>query len=276
VKEGPLAKTPSDPRGSELAREAPATPADESALLAKAEAFLNGGSSSRGTEPAREAPAAVVGASVLAKAPEPSPGPGGESLPEPEPPAAPGVDDAGPAAGAVLAGAQPLPSAARSTTCAVLGPFATAPQARELARALQGDGFEVALREGTASTLRDHMVHTPRLQDPQALQALARTLREQGLKDLWVVPNGPQAGTISLGVFGPRGNAERLQVELARRGVHARITPRFVERPEYWLDVRLPADDVVLAGLRHRAVAAGVPASLAPATCPPTLVAARP
>lgn len=264
-----------DARGSELAREAPA---DESALLAKAEAFLNGGSSSRETEPAREPPAAVVEASLLAKAPDPAPGPGATSLPQGEsPPSAPPVaDDAGPAAQAAPAGAKPLASAARSTACAALGPFATAPQARQLARALEGDGLEVALREHTVPTLRDHMVHIPRRQDPQAAQALARTLREQGVKDLWVVPNGPHAGTISLGVFGPRANAERYQLELARRGVHSRVTPRFVERAAYWLDVRLPADQVALGGLRHRAAAAGVPADLAPATCPPTLVAARP
>jgi RND family efflux transporter MFP subunit len=245
---------------------------------------------SAGTDSTPAFAAAAVEASAISGRPSPQPGgapaPGASaplvkaSLPGYEagpavPPASLPATDAEPA-GQPLAAAGGQPETAPATTCAVLGPFLQTGPAQRLQAVLAREGLEVALREGRGSVLRDHMVHTPREEDPEALRALARALREKGVEDLWVVPTGPQARTISLGVVGPRASAERLQRDLARRGVEARVTPRFVERPEYWLDVRLPDDEAILEGLRQRARTARVSADLAAATCPTTRVAARP
>ncbi|GAB6049847.1 hypothetical protein JCM16106_06910 [Hydrogenophilus islandicus] len=96
--------------------------------------------------------------------------------------------------------------------------------AQELAQSVGGVRLAIA-REAAVDAW---WVTTPRQANEKAARALAETLRQQGVNDLFIIRDpGPHQWRISLGIFRTRERAERLVAELRRRGVTAvELLPR--------------------------------------------------
>lgn len=96
--------------------------------------------------------------------------------------------------------------------------------AQELAQSVGGVRLAIA-REAAVDAW---WVTTPRQANEKAARALAETLRQQGVNDLFIIRDpGPHQWRISLGIFRTRERAERLIAELRRRGVTAvELLPR--------------------------------------------------
>jgi len=96
--------------------------------------------------------------------------------------------------------------------------------AQELAQSVGGVRLAI-VREAAVDAW---WVTTPRQANEKAARALAETLRQQGVNDLFIIRDpGPHQWRISLGIFRTRERAERLVAELRRRGVTAvELLPR--------------------------------------------------
>jgi hypothetical protein len=160
-------------------------------------------------------------------------------------PGATASEGAGAAAPGALGGPALL-AALRATGCAELGPMSEAEAVR----------VQVALD----AVVADLSVATQRAEDttswwvylapgPTETSTRIAELRERGVTDTYVMPDGPWKGAISLGLFRQEELAVALQKSIAARGVRGvRVAPRGPSPGRITLRIR-PVGDSVIAEL---------------------------
>lgn len=122
--------------------------------------------------------------------------------------------------------------------CAALGPTKQISDARKLAQKLEARGIDSTLRRELEQRPLGFWVVLPPYKTQKAAIDAVLELRKKGIKDIRRFIEGEQRNGISLGVFSLRENAERRRQEIARKGLQARVEPRFVETAVYWVDYR--------------------------------------
>jgi hypothetical protein len=137
--------------------------------------------------------------------------------------------------------------ALRAVGCVEFGPLRE-PDAVRLLVALDAVGAELAVSAGRADEVTAWMVFVaPRASE---LQTRLEALRERGVRDLYVLPEGSAwRGTVSLGLFRQEELALGLQRTIAARGVrNVRVAPRGPGAGPMTLRAR-PAAEPLLAEL---------------------------
>lgn len=171
----------------------------------------------------------------------------GAGVPAPVPSA--GSADARPGAepptGAVLV------AALRGANCAELGPLAEADAVR-VQVALDAIAADLAFSIQRVEEASSWWVYLP----PGPVETLSRRLaelRERGVTDTYVMPDGPWKGAISLGVFRQEELAVGLQKSIAAKGIKgARVAPRGATPGRVTMQVRPVVEPVAAELVRLR------------------------
>jgi hypothetical protein len=84
-------------------------------------------------------------------------------------------------------------------------------------------------------------VWLPPFADMTTAQARALEIARAGIKDYYVVAQGPEANAIMLGLYGSEENARRRVAELHGKGIEAQVQPPQDAKPQSWVDVEAVA-----------------------------------
>lgn len=133
------------------------------------------------------------------------------------------------AAHAPAAAAAPAPvDIPADAVCASFGPFADAASAEQARQQLRAQAIRVEARQ-VAQAGRGYDVILP-----PADAALPERLKAAGIKDMFVIRDGSDAGGVALGHFGSPDGAQRRVAELQGKGFQPRIRPS--GQATFWLD----------------------------------------
>ena len=147
-----------------------------------------------------------------------------------------------PEVGAVLESVEPSQlTAAVGRSCVTLGPFRSADDADEAEMRYAGEGMQVARRSPLGRIFVGHWVQIRDVPSRQEADRMLDVLREGGLGDAYFVQTEDEGMKISLGVFGVRESAERVELEARSLDLPAEITPRFSEGTIHFVDLGLPS-----------------------------------
>ncbi|MEM7281249.1 MAG: SPOR domain-containing protein [Pseudomonadota bacterium] len=122
------------------------------------------------------------------------------------------------------------------STCWSLGPFTDAKEAESAIVALNDKDVVPIQRESQQDVWVGYWVHLPAFKEYSQAEALGLSLRDKGIRDIYVEPHGELANTVSLGVFKERERAYSRIEELSGLGVNAKLGNRYRLGTVYWLD----------------------------------------
>ncbi|MCW8847929.1 MAG: SPOR domain-containing protein [Sedimenticola sp.] len=131
-----------------------------------------------------------------------------------------------------------LPDKSISAVCGAFGPFDRGAIARELSESLSSQGLDTSLRRESMEKPIGYWVIIPPLENQQAAIKKVSELRASGISDIRRFVKGDQKNGISLGVFSSKANAQVRQQEISKKGHAARVIPRLIVVPSYWVDYR--------------------------------------
>jgi hypothetical protein len=143
-----------------------------------------------------------------------------------------------------------------SPECFRFGPFADAASADAAAAKLRAS-VQKAVPRTTTSGGKGWTVWLPPFADMTSAQAKALEIAGAGIKDYYVVAEGPQANAIMLGLYGSEDNAQRRIAELRARGFEAQVRASQDAKTQSWVDAAT-APGFGVAAAQARIGAAGV------------------
>ena len=108
---------------------------------------------------------------------------------------------------------------------------------------LESRGAEVVeLRREKHREVRSHQVYLPPLEDRAKAVARLREIRAHGVDDVAVIPEGPLANAISLGIFAVEANRNRRVAALERLGYRPLSRGREALVHRFYLESRTAED----------------------------------
>ena len=108
---------------------------------------------------------------------------------------------------------------------------------------LESEGAEVVeLRRVRHPEVTRHQVYLPPLENRAKAADKVREIRARGVRDVAVIPKGPLANGISLGVFRVTGNRDRRVAALERLGYHPLSRDHVAMGHRFQLEVRTAED----------------------------------
>ncbi len=125
------------------------------------------------------------------------------------------------------------PSIPVDAVCASFGPFADAATTEQARQKLRPRAIRVDARQ-VAQAGRGYDVILPAV-DAATGTAMLERLKAAGIKDMFVIRDGVDAGGVALGHFGSQEGAQRRLAELQGKGFQPRIRP--AGQAAFWLDV---------------------------------------
>nr|WP_199041384.1 SPOR domain-containing protein [Dyella sp. ASV24] len=133
--------------------------------------------------------------------------------------------------------APPQPPRPNTYTCMALGPFATQTDMRNARVALTNQAARMRSRQEQTTQTAGWWVYLPGGGSRDKALELGRRLAAANVGDYFVVGQGDQSNTVSLGLFKDPANARRRREQVVAAGFPAQMTERTETVPEYWLDV---------------------------------------
>lgn len=151
------------------------------------------------------------------------------------------VAEAATSVGAVLGTSKPSDLAAVvGRSCVSLGPFKTGADADAALATYQSEGMRASVRTTEGQVFVGHWVQIRNIPDRQTGNQILAKLRDGGLGDAYLVPTDEDGLKISLGLFGERTRAERVELQAKSLDLAADITPRMREATIFFVDIGLP------------------------------------
>ena len=125
-------------------------------------------------------------------------------------------------------------------SCVTLGPFRTSELADDAQSEYASKGMQTDQRMEQGQIFVGHWVQIRGLPDRSAGNQAVEALREGGIPEAYLVTTDDEGLKISLGVFGNRDGAERVDELAQSLGFTSEITARTAEGMYYFVDVALP------------------------------------
>jgi len=151
------------------------------------------------------------------------------------------VAEAAASVGAVLGSGKPSDLAAVvGRSCISIGPFKTNAEAAGALAEYESEGMRASVRTTQGQVFVGHWVQIRNIPDREAGNAILEQLRIGGLGDAYLVPTDDEGLKISLGLFGEKSRAERVELQAKSLDLAADITPRMREATVFFVDVGLP------------------------------------
>jgi cell division protein FtsN len=157
----------------------------------------------------------------------------------PAPAPAPAPEVVAPAPAPVPASEVPPPAPA----CYTLGPFADQEQRTQIRQSLASQLQRVHERDELPEPNRQWVYLGPYASSAAAEEQVT-ALKAKGVEDMFVVKQGANKNTISLGLFKEKTSVTERVKELKALGYEAHVEPRYETQPRYWLDVAVDAAQV--------------------------------
>lgn len=130
-----------------------------------------------------------------------------------------------------------LPRTPSKHGCFEIGPIPTREKAEAYETLLEPNVKEARVVIRAGDVPEGWWVLYPKAATPEASRANRHMLEGKGIYATWLFDKGPLAGSISLGLYKTRGDADRAQEQLAEKGVTATVVPRLVRGEVYWLKI---------------------------------------
>lgn len=130
----------------------------------------------------------------------------------------------------------PAPLSANAR-CLSLGPFETPAALRAAMDRLLPKVERIQFREEAAEALRGYRVYLPPAGSREEALQVARALSDRGVSDYYVITAGPQADTVSLGLFRDLATATQRRDEVAALGYSPVVEPRTEPVSQWWIDL---------------------------------------
>lgn len=124
--------------------------------------------------------------------------------------------------------------------CTSVGPFADLADASQAQAALRTAEFEPRQRLEEGELWVGYWVSVQDLETREDAEMAMKTLSENGITDVYLMPGSDPANILSLGVFSDYQRAQRRAQEVKALGMTPRIDDRKRAGTVYWLDVDLP------------------------------------
>jgi hypothetical protein len=148
----------------------------------------------------------------------------------------------------------PEPTAPPIKNCFEVGPFFDQAEATHWLEQNQLTGSRIFSREQRIAG--DFQVYFPAAKTAEQSLANKIMLREHGIKDIWMIPDGDKKGAYSLAVFKEKDRAVLFKTQLAARGVASEIRQRDRSQTQWFSKVMLDK----LAAKRYEAQAVQIQA----------------
>ncbi|MBW8824134.1 MAG: hypothetical protein JF567_07900 [Xanthomonadales bacterium] len=126
----------------------------------------------------------------------------------------------------------PAPAIPADAVCASFGPFADAAAAEQAKQQLRPQAMRVDARQVAQA---GHGYDVVLAATDTTGSAMFERLKTAGIKDMFVIRDGADAGGVALGHFGSQEGAQRRLAELQGKGFQPRIRPS--GQATFWLDV---------------------------------------
>ncbi len=120
--------------------------------------------------------------------------------------------------------------------CHALGPFETPKQAGLAAAALKAAGIEAQRRTLKSARRKAYWVLLPPAESRAEARKSLKKLKELKVHDYFLVPTGPKANAISLGVFSKFESAHRRIKQMQKLGFKPTFEKVELPKREYWLE----------------------------------------
>lgn len=130
----------------------------------------------------------------------------------------------------------PPEDGASTTVCFSLGPFTRREAARAAQIQLEEAGIEVFRRVNSETVRNGYWVLLPVAASANQAQVQIQKLKENGVKDYFLVATGEMKNAISLGVFSKPKLAKRRRDEVAKLGFEVKIRKIVIPKRVYWLE----------------------------------------
>lgn len=153
----------------------------------------------------------------------------------------PTVAEAATSVGAVLGSGKPSDLAAVvGRSCVSVGPFKSSTDATEAASRFEGQGMRASVRATQGQIFVGHWVQIRDVPDRATGNQMLEKLHGGGLGESYLVSTEDEGLKISLGLFGEREGAERVELQAKSLDLPADISPRMSDSMVYFVDVGLP------------------------------------
>lgn len=127
--------------------------------------------------------------------------------------------------------------------CGEAGPFLSRSQARRLVRKLKLEDEQYRIQRKPTPVNVSFWVFRPPLPDRASARQEVARLKEAGIKDLWLMPEGEFRNGISLGLYSKEEAARSHAEKLRAKGFEVEVRPRQKMKERYWLAFsRLPTE----------------------------------
>lgn len=151
------------------------------------------------------------------------------------------VAEAEASVGAVLGNDKPSDLAAVvGRSCVSLGPFKTNTDADTALAEYQADGMRASMRTTEGQVFVGHWVQIRNIPNREEGNEILQKLKDGGLGDAYLVPTEEEGLKISLGLFGEKSRAERIELQAKSMDLPADITPRMRDATVFFVDIDLP------------------------------------
>ncbi|QXP91073.1 hypothetical protein [Methylococcus capsulatus] len=119
--------------------------------------------------------------------------------------------------------------------CYRMGPFAETAEARRVLALVKEWIDRANLTSESSESLDGYWLLYPKAENMDEAKGNRKMLMDKGIKDVWLIDKGEMAGTISLGIFKTREEAETEVVRLSKLNVRAQIRPRITQAETVWI-----------------------------------------
>jgi hypothetical protein len=151
------------------------------------------------------------------------------------------VAEAATSVGAVLGSGKPSDlEAVIGRTCVTLGPFTASADADAAQALYREQGMRTGIRTTEGQVFVGHWVQIRNIPDRERGNQILNTLRDGGLGDAYLVETEDEGLKISLGLFGEKPRAERVELQAKSLDLPADITPRLRDTTVFFVDIGLP------------------------------------
>ena len=125
---------------------------------------------------------------------------------------------------------------AATARCYTLGPFKSKKLAKQTNEELKVQGIEAKQRVSKDNSRPGYWVMIPAEKTRKEAKLHIARLKEQGVKDYFLVATGEHKNAVSLGVFSKPDLAQRRFKEMQKLGFATRVEKVKLPLREYWLD----------------------------------------
>lgn len=121
--------------------------------------------------------------------------------------------------------------------CFTLGPFKDKPAADQALASLKTIAVSASVRTATERRTRGYWVYLPPSKSREAAMKIAEDLASKGFTDYFVVAEGEQDNSISLGLFTLKSGSQRRKQAVKALGYDPKVEVRHTEISVFWIDI---------------------------------------